>query len=384
MFRSIVLGMPVAFCFSAVVCATSRQIDDAVPLPVQAAARASVVEAAQDETKPDPGDEDEKAVVETVENSQPANPREIRLHLWDGNVITGELGINQVTVQTEFGELQVPVEKIVSFRPGLESFPAMRERIEKLVDDLGSDDYKTRESAHKGLLAMGMQLRREIYRFDDGGNAERKRHLDEIRKEVESMVEDLSEDSEFEDDENAELIQGDAIATRDFVIVGKISQSSFEVSSKYGPLTVQLGDVKFADRQQAGNVQRRSTVSVAGKNYAQSNPKSTEIRLNRGDRVTIRAEGQIAMSPWGGQASASPDGNTQYGNFNGHGGGTLLALIGDDEKYIKVGSKATFTASKAGLLKLGVAMQAEYCNDSYQFPGGYKVKIVVETAEPSE
>ncbi len=383
MFRSIVLGIFVAFCFSAVVSAHSNPQEDIGVITRPAIVQEAAVEAAQDEAKADVTD-DEKAVVESVDNSQPTNPRDIRLHLWDGNVITGELGIEQVTVKTEFGELQVPVEKIVSFRPGLESFPQLRERIEKFVDDLGSDDYKTRETAHKGLVAMGMQLRREIYRFEDGGNAERKRHLDEIRKEVESMVEDLNEESELEDDANVELIQGDSIATRDFVIVGKIVQGSFEVSSKYGPLTVQLGDVKFADRQQASNVQRRSTLSVAGKNYVHANPKSTGIRLNRGDRVSIRAEGQIAMSPWGGQASASPDGNAQYGNFNGHGGGTLLALIGDDDKYIKVGSKATFTASKAGLLKLGVAMQAEYCNDSYQFPGGYKVKITVESAESSE
>jgi hypothetical protein len=333
---------------------------------------------------PEAKTDNDKPVVETLDRSGPVNPREVRLHLWDGNVITGELGVEQITIQTEFGQLKVPVEKIVSFRPGLDSFPQLRQRIDKLVEDLGSDDYATREAAHKGLLAMALPLRREIYRFQDGGNAERKRHLESIRKEIETMLEDLADDDEnSREGESAELIQGDQIRTRDFVIVGKIAQETFGVSSKYGPLSVQLGDVQFADRQQTGNVERRSTVSVTGKHYAQSNRKATGIRLNRGDRVTVRAEGQISMSPWGNQAMVGPDGNMQYGNFNGHGGGTLLATIGDDDKFIKVGSKVTFTAAKSGVLELGIAIQPEYANDSYQFPGTYKVKITVESV-PTE
>lgn len=328
------------------------------------------------------GEQETPNDVETVDKSAPANPREIRLHLWDGNVITGELGIAQVTVQTEFGPLQVPVEKILTFRPGLDSFPQLRERISKLVDDLGAEDYTTREKAHKALAAMGTQLRREIYRFEDGGNAERKRHLDEIRKEIETLAEELQEDPEFGDDEESELISGDTVETKDFTIVGKIAQDEFEISSKYGPLSVQLLDVRFADRGSTGSVERRTTVSISGKNYAQSNPKSTGIQLNRGDRVSIRAEGQISMSPWGAQATVGPEGNIQYGNFNGHGGGTLLAQIGDDNTMIKIGSKSSFVASRSGTLKLGVAVQAEYANDSYQYPGTYKAKIIVESSQP--
>jgi hypothetical protein len=283
-------------------------------------------------------------------------------------------------VHTEFGDLQVPIEKIVSLRPGLESIPQKREQIESLIDSLGSDDYKTREDAHKELVAMGLLLRHEIYRFEDGGNAERKRHLEEIRKDIETMIDELDEVDSLDGDVDAGLIQGDTVATPDFVIVGKIGQDSFQVSSKYGPLTVQLGDVQYADRDRGGSVQRRSTVSLSGKNFAHVNPKSSGIRVQRGDRISIRADGQITMSPWGMQAAVTPDGNLQYGNFNGHGGGTLLALIGDGDDYIKVGTKATFTASRAGVLKLGIAIQPEYANESYQFPGSYKARIFVESA----
>ncbi len=321
---------------------------------------------------------DTPSVVETTSNSPAANPREIRLHLWDGNVINGELDVEDVSVTTEFGPLRVPVAKIVSFRPGLDSFPKLRQQIDQWVDSLGSPDFKTREAARRQLISMGRLLHREIYRFQDGDNAERKRQLEEIRKEFEQQMDELEDEEFIDSDDNTPLIQGDSIETRDFVIVGKIDQSEFNVSSKYGALTVNLADIRYADRDQGGNVVRRTVVSVTGKNYAQSDLKSTGIRVNRGDRISIRASGSITMSPWGNQAVVNPDGNPQYGNFEGYGGGTLLARIGDSGDYVKVGSKSNFTATKAGLLQLGIAIQAEYANQSYQYPGEFKCKVIVE------
>jgi hypothetical protein len=190
----------------------------------------------------------------------------------------------------------------------------------------------------------------------------------------------MEEEFQGDDDSNQPLIHADQIETEDFVIVGKIDSAEFTVSSKYGPLQVQLADVQFADRAQGGSVVRRSSVSVTGQNFAQSDMKSTGIRVNRGDKVSIRASGSITMSPWGNQAVVTPDGNLSYGNFEGHGGGTLLAKIGDAGEYIKVGSKTSFTASKAGILQLGIAIQPDYANPSYQFPGQYKVTVVVESS----
>ena len=318
--------------------------------------------------------------VEITEPTPPARPSELRFHLWDGNVISGELSIGEISVVTEFGSLKIPVGKIVHIRPGLESFPERQTRIAQLVAGLGAPDFQEREAARRELVAMGRLLHQEIYRFSDEGNGERKRQLEEIRKEFEQQMDELASEEDLGDAAEVQpLIRKDQVATADFTIVGKIEPSSFQVASKYGPLTVQLADVRFADREQAGGLVRRATVTVVGNDFAGTSMKSTSLRLERGDRVSVRATGSLTMTPWGNQAVVTPEGNLSYGNFEGHGGGTLLARIGDSGEYIKLGSKATFTARKAGLLQLGVAVQADYAQQGYQFPGEYKVKLVVET-----
>jgi hypothetical protein len=54
----------------------------------------------------------------------------------------------------------------------------------------------------------------------------------------------------------------------------------------------------------------------------------------------------------------------------------LVATIGNNNQYLKVGSRITIRAQKTGNLRLGIAMQQDYANQ--QFPGGYEVKIVVD------
>ena len=77
------------------------------------------------------------------------NPKRVRVFLMDGSVIAGELSVDAFDVKTEFGMLKIPVEKILAITPGLESHTGLSAKIKKLIEDLGNDDYKTREQAHK-------------------------------------------------------------------------------------------------------------------------------------------------------------------------------------------------------------------------------------------
>ena len=89
-------------------------------------------------------------------------PKFIRLHLQDGSVISGDLSISEVAIDTQFGKLVIPIDKILSFTPGLDANTRLDEQIQALIKDLGSDDYKTREQAHKDLAAMGRKVQKEL------------------------------------------------------------------------------------------------------------------------------------------------------------------------------------------------------------------------------
>ena len=61
---------------------------------------------------------DEEEVVEA--SRTPAvdlGPKFMRLHLQDGSVISGDLTVSEIAVETQFGKLVVPIDKIRSFAP---------------------------------------------------------------------------------------------------------------------------------------------------------------------------------------------------------------------------------------------------------------------------
>lgn len=312
--------------------------------------------------------------VATVTHS----PRYLKLHLFDGSVLTGDLSIAEITVETQFGKLTVPIDKIRSFSPGLDSFPELSAQIVAKIKSLGSDDYKTREAAHKELAGMGMKVQRELEKFVADENAEIKRHVGEILKEMEEAAEEQADDEEGAAEQP--WIRLDTVVTADFTVVGKVSPSEFKVAAKYGDLNVKLADIRKAERDAGVKESFRKSVTVSAENLAQRTFKSTGIRVQAGDRISFKAEGSIVMSPWGSNASSGPDGAPNYGWYvpNQIAGGTLIGRIGEKGQVFKVGRQSSMVAKSSGVIQLAIGMQGDYAGEGYQFPGEYRVKLKID------
>jgi len=269
------------------------------------------------------------------------------------------------------------ISDIQKFYPGLDSFPELNTKIEKLVEGLGDKNFDVREKSLRDLTAMGSQIRQEIERFDDKGSAERKKRLAEIKKTIDEELDTFEED-EMGNDSNRPLIRGDKVDTGTFSIVGKIQHEEFVLASKFGELKVALQDVRMADRSFldfSDEVSKR--IEVDGHDFFQKSPRSTRIRLNKGDKVSIKADGVIQWTNW--STSSTPAGLTNQGKYQEFYCGTLCARIGTSGKIMKIGTKSSFVAKTSGTLYLGVAMQDSYVNNSgYRWVGKYKTKIEVK------
>ena len=117
-----------------------------------------------------------------------------------------------------------------------------------------------------------------------------------------------------------------------------------------------------------------------GTNIAQRGFKSTGVRVEAGDKIVLRADGNVIMSPWGSNAATGPDGAPNYGWYipNQIPGGALVARIGDKGTVFKVGRQSTFVAKSSGVLQLAIGIQPEYANEGYQYPGQYSVKLKID------
>jgi hypothetical protein len=225
---------------------------------------------------------------------------------------------------------------------------------------------------------MGLKVQNILQGYRNDENMERKRHIGEILKEFEELL--SQQDEEEADAADRPLIAKDTVVTEDFTIVGKISPAEFTVASKYGPLLVNLADLKRAERPRSVREAIRKSVQVPGDSLVQRSFKNSGIKVEAGDKITLKADGSIVMSPWGGDQSSGPDGGANFGWYvpNQIYGGALVAKIGDKGQVFKVGSKHTFVAKTSGVLQFAIAMQHQYSQQGYSYPGNYNVKVTVE------
>ncbi len=367
------------FAFSLVAHAQEERAAEDVPAVIR-----KVIEAAKPGGEPapakaEPKRDDEGASEVPRAPIVPLGPKFIRLHLQDGSVMSGDLSVAEVTVATPFGKLVIPIDRLRSFTPGLDSNPKAAETIEALVNKLSSDDFKTREQAHKDLAAMGGRVQTELAQHLGTDNAELKRHLSEILKEIEEGAEEAS------DDENGNAVSQpwirlDTVVTTDFTVTGKVEPQEFTITSKYGPLKIALGDIAKAERESGAREALRKSLTVSGNSLAQRGFKGTGIRVQAGDKISLKADGNIVLTPWGNNAQSSPDGMPNYGWYvpNQIPCGALVGRIGDKGQVMKLGRSITFVAKTTGVLQLAIGVPSQQSGEGNQFPGEYKVNIKVE------
>jgi hypothetical protein len=320
--------------------------------------------------------------VSTTGDPKAIDPNWIHLTLMDGSVISGTLTIKQITVETRFGTLQVPIENIKSFTPGLASHPQLRDEIRQLIEQLGAAEAPLRDKAERSLIAKGTSIRKQVEAAANDPDPERKLRIDRILDEFDQV----QEDADFVEPVGGvkQLIEDDTIVTTHFTIVGRISPRSFTVNSPYGPLNVNISAIDRAKRiLEVPKQDIRKTVTVSGTHVVPIRFKSTGIRLTRGQKVVIKADGKITLTPWGTNAISTPDGSPNHGWHvqNVIPNGSLVARVGKTGPVFKVGSTHTFEAEQSGLLELGIGTHPSHTGQNY--PGQYEVKIkVIERKRP--
>lgn len=301
--------------------------------------------------------------------------RAIRLHLMEGSVVSGKLSIDSIRVETPFGTLDIPVANIVTLTPGLDSHPEERKRIGRLIQLLGSNVASERDAAQRTLTEMGAAIQSELAAHLNDGDMERHVRLQKILAELE----EANSDDDADPLTSRPWVAQDTVETNLFTVVGRVSPQTFSVQTQFGPLNVAISDIRRGEREPDLKPEIRKTLSVSGQNLVQLGMLSSGIRVTRGDKISVSADGKLTMSPWGNNAFSTPEGSEQFQWYlpNQIAGGALVARIGSGGKIFKIGSKQSLNAPSSGMLQFGIAMNPQFASPDYAYPGEYNVKIKV-------
>jgi hypothetical protein len=299
-----------------------------------------------------------------------ADPELIRLFMVDGSVLAGKLSVQDLELETTYGRLLIPVTAIKSLTPGMGRRPDLKGQVAQWIEQLGAADFEQRETAQQELLKVGRAARLELEKRQTDKDTERRTRIKAILAELDDQADDA--------EGSPPVHERDTIETLEFTAVGNLLTKEFTVDSRYGPLLVKLADLRHAQRDAVQKSELRKTVTVDGVNLVQRGLKNVSLRLEKGDKVSITADGSLTMTPWGNGAVSSPDGGVNFGWYvaNSIPSGALVGAIGASGKVFKIGAKHSFEADRTGELHLAVAMQNEYANQN--FPGRYTVKVRIQ------
>ena len=325
-------------------------------------------------------DKDDSETIVTKSRRPALEPDSFRITLMDGMEIIGKLSVPEIQVETNFGTLDVPITMIRTLTPGLESHAELQQQILQSIEDLAADSVAQRDLAQRELLQTGQPIREQLSEYLDDNDKERARRIKLLLDEIDEAAEELDE---FDGEAAAEQWHTkDTVETTKFTMRGKIYPQSFDVTSKYGVISIDLADIESiegATEEVAEDVQK--TLTLTGEYLAQLKFKSTAIRVEPGDRIVIHADGSINRSGSSSYVS-TPDGSSRFGTYSANIiGGTLVARIGSRGDVIKAGSKLVLNSKKSGVLQFAIGMRPDYVG-RYQFQGQYNVKVKVVRGEP--
>jgi hypothetical protein len=283
--------------------------------------------------------------------------------LRDGTVIVGKTDLKAIDVMTAYGTLSVPINDVLKIRVGKKSDHDLKAKIDKCIADLGSKDFAARDQATTELSKLGRLAYTELRKAAMSDDLE-------VKERAAKLLDDMGA---IEDEADVPP-ENDEVVTPTFTIAGAIKIETLAITTKFGTLKVAKKDL--AKMSVGEGEQMMRSVSVPAKATA-GKMVATGIRLKRGDRLTVNAQGNVNYRNYGG-TQFSPEGSSNYGNWNDNIMiGALVGRIGSSGPVFKIGERFGDRVEAEGELHLGIAAVESAGNFGN---GEYKVRVQVQAA----
>ncbi|MBI5396006.1 MAG: hypothetical protein HZA91_11985 [Verrucomicrobia bacterium] len=305
------------------------------------------------------------AAVEKPASSPPATSAAAgaQFTLRDGTIIIGRTELKAIEVITAYGTLSVPITDVMKVRVGKKSDRDLKAKIDRAISDLGSKDFAARDQATTDLAKLGRLAYTELRKAANSDDLE-------VKERATKLLDDMG----VVEDEADIPPENDEVVTPTFIIAGTIKLDTLSISTKFGTLKVAKKDLAKMSVGEAEQVTRAVSVpakATAGKMVA------TGIRVKRGDRLAVTAQGSVNYRNYGG-TQFSPEGSSNYGNWNENIMiGALIGRIGASGSVFKVGERYNDKIEADGELHLGIAAVESAGNYGN---GEYKVRVQIQPA----
>lgn len=222
----------------------------------------------------------------------------------DGSVIQLSVLETSVTVRSKYGKLTIPLADVKRIEFGFRYPDGMQAKVEAVVEDFGSPEFKARDQASKDILTFGEFALPAVRRAMKSETPEvSKRAQEAMRKLEETLPKEL-----------LELRDYDVLHTADGPIRGVIETGGFKAKTKYfGETTLKLADLR--DLRPVG-VAANEQFNLDAAKYAKLRWAAwydTGVEVTADTTLDIAVSGKIDQWPQSpGQYPAGPGGSNGF------------------------------------------------------------------------
>ncbi len=305
------------------------------------------------------------------------NQANLCIKLRNGNVMSGVSAINTVSLNTNYGPLQIPIKDLLLIELGIIATDKTKQKIEAYVDLLQSGNEADCQQTFKSLCNVEMNAIPVLENYLSKDNCAYPEYG------VEAAYAFLKDSYGID-----EYISEDIITLQgDYRFPGVIDLTVLEIETEFGTLSIPRDKVVSIEIiPDASAESNNKTFKLEANQHISANLNGgwlkTNIKLNKGQKFTVESKGEIIMASLSNQshkpsgAYLPPGGTWTVGNDHDNNAlpifGNVVYRIGDNGGMLKAGTKLSGTAIASGILYLSIYETVFNAANS----GQYSVKVI--------
>lgn len=321
--------------------------------------------------------------------AQTKNETELRVTLRDGSSFAGKTAMGNVTLITNYGKLEIPLQNVSSLDLGITPDKSNETRIINLIKQLGNSDENMRKSAYDELVKMEI---RAIPVMSNFIYSEKYQPTEFTDYTPESALSELKSTHNIDDNfSDKDVITIDY----QYTMGGVYDFKKLDLKTEYGLLSLPKEKIKHIDVlyvPSSGENSDKTFILLASKHISGNNNGGwlkTGIMLKQGQKFSITASGEITLASLSNN-KYHPDGSTgtststttdtyegdyNYGSTSAYPTyGNVVYKIGESGTMLKAGAKFNGSASAGGLLYLSMYETVYNASNT----GSYTVKVLLK------
>lgn len=309
---------------------------------------------------------------------------ELKLTLRDGNVVSGTSKINNISLTTDYGKLDIPLKNVSALDLGIVADKATTDKVSVLAKQLGNSDEKMRKAAFDELLKLDIKAIPAISNFMAQPAYEAPLSADYT---LDGALAELQAKYNVENGFSSK----DVVAIDyEYSMGGSYDFAKIDLKTEYGTLSIPKEKIKHIDVLYSGGSESGDMVfKLTGSKHISSNPNGgwlkTGIMVKAGQKVSITATGEITFASLSGSkykpdgtivGSTTPAVDSYEGDYGAGAAyptyGNVVYKVGESStQVLKAGAKYSGAMQTSGMLFISIYETVYNASNS----GGYTVKI---------